>query len=59
ITGAAAPSRVAVNAWKLGGRFLSWTSDRGKARTLVVSTHGYYTPWTATVKIPNCTEIPT
>ncbi|KPY80895.1 hypothetical protein ALO97_05290 [Pseudomonas syringae pv. tagetis] len=59
ITGAAAPSRVAVHAWKLGGRFLLWTSDRGQARTLVVSTHGYYTPWTATVKIPNGTEIRT
>ncbi|EGH13479.1 hypothetical protein Pgy4_14386, partial [Pseudomonas savastanoi pv. glycinea str. race 4] len=29
------------------------------ARTLVVSTHGYYTPWTATVKIPKGTEIRT
>ncbi|MCD5995174.1 hypothetical protein KDX38_16165 [Pseudomonas sp. CDFA 602] len=48
-----------VHAWKLGRRFLLWTSDRGQARTLVVSTHGHYLPWTSTVKIPNGTEIRT
>ncbi|WP_440060514.1 dermonecrotic toxin domain-containing protein [Pseudomonas syringae] len=56
---AASPSLIPVHAWKLGRRFLLWTSDRGQARTLVVSTHGYYTPWTATVKIPNGSEIRT
>ncbi|WP_024647342.1 dermonecrotic toxin domain-containing protein [Pseudomonas syringae] len=55
----AAPGLLPVHAWKLGRRFLLWTSDRGQARTLVVSTHGYYMPWTATVKIPNGTEIRT
>lgn len=46
-----------VHAWKLGRKFLLWTSDRGQARTLVVSTHGYHLPWSKTVKIPNGTEI--
>lgn len=46
-----------VHAWKLGRKFLLWTSDRGQARTLVVSTHGYHLPWSRTVKIPNGTEI--
>ncbi|WP_249583582.1 dermonecrotic toxin domain-containing protein [Pseudomonas viridiflava] len=50
---------VPVHAWKLGRRFLLWTSGRGQARTLVVSTHGHYLPWTGTVKIPNGTEIRT
>ncbi|WP_295473764.1 DUF6543 domain-containing protein [uncultured Pseudomonas sp.] len=50
---------VAVHAWKLGRKFLLWTSERGQARTLVVSTHGYYLPWTRTVAIPNGTEIRT
>ncbi|RMO96397.1 hypothetical protein ALQ33_04759 [Pseudomonas syringae pv. philadelphi] len=59
VTSAASPNRMPVHAWKLGRRFLLWTSDRGQARTLVVSTHGYYTPWTRTVKIPNGTEIRT
>ncbi|MFH7397116.1 putative adhesin, partial [Pseudomonas syringae group genomosp. 7] len=45
--------------WKLGGGFLLWKSDRGQGRTVVVSTHGYYTPWTATVKIHNGKEIRT
>lgn len=48
-----------VHAWKLGRRFLLWTSDKGQARTLVVSTHGHYMPWTSTVKIPHGTEIQT
>ncbi|RMV81091.1 hypothetical protein ALP03_02223 [Pseudomonas amygdali pv. tabaci] len=59
ITSIVSPGLLPVHAWKLGRRFLLWTSDRGQARTLVVSTHGYYTPWTATVKIPNGTEIRT
>ncbi len=50
---------VPVHAWKLGRRFLLWTSDRGQARTLVVSSHGHYLPWTGTVNIPNGTEIRT
>ncbi|GAB7533344.1 hypothetical protein PS3A_57600 [Pseudomonas sp. 3A(2025)] len=48
-----------VHAWKLGHKFLLWTSDRGQARTLVVSTHGYYLPWSKTVPIPNGTHIHT
>lgn len=48
-----------VHAWKLGRRFLLWTSDRGQARTLVVSSHGYYMPWNSTVRIPLGTEIHT
>ncbi|KTB73877.1 MULTISPECIES: dermonecrotic toxin domain-containing protein [Pseudomonas] len=59
ITGIVSPALLPVHAWKLGRRFLLWTSDRGQARTLVVSTHGYYTPWATTVKIPNGTEIRT
>ncbi|WP_256672817.1 dermonecrotic toxin domain-containing protein [Pseudomonas sp. v388] len=50
---------MSVHAWKLGRRFLLWTSDRGQARTLVVSTHGHYLPWSSTVKIPHGTEIQT
>ncbi|WP_122419998.1 dermonecrotic toxin domain-containing protein [Pseudomonas viridiflava] len=50
---------VPVHAWKLGRRFLLWTSDKGQARTLVVSTHGHYLPWTSNVKIPNGTELRT
>ncbi|QHF04740.1 hypothetical protein N015_20950 [Pseudomonas asturiensis] len=50
---------VPVHAWKLGRRFLLWTSDRGQARTLVVSTHGHYLPWASSVKIPNGTELRT
>lgn len=48
-----------VKAWKLGRRFLLWTSDKAQARTLVVSTHGYYLPWTKTAAIPNGTELRT
>ncbi len=48
-----------VHAWKVGRKFLLWTSDRGQARTLVVSTHGYYLPWSKTVPIPNGTQIHT
>jgi hypothetical protein len=50
---------VPVHAWKMGRRFLLWTSDRGQARTLVVSTHGHYLPWSSTVRIPHGTEIQT
>jgi hypothetical protein len=46
-----------VKAWKLGGKFLLWTSDRAQARTLVVSTHGYHLPWSKTAAIPNGTEL--
>ncbi|WP_426140391.1 dermonecrotic toxin domain-containing protein [Pseudomonas sp. DWP3-1-2] len=46
-----------VKAWKLGPKFLLWTSDRGKARTLVVSTHGYYLPWSKSTLIPTGTEL--
>ncbi|MBX8484560.1 dermonecrotic toxin domain-containing protein [Pseudomonas cichorii] len=48
-----------IHAWKLGRKFLLWTSSKGQARTLVVSTHGQYLPWSSTVKIPNGTEIHT
>ncbi|WP_024671900.1 dermonecrotic toxin domain-containing protein [Pseudomonas syringae] len=59
LNAAASSNLLPIHAWKLGQKFLLWTSDRGQARTLVVSTHGYYTPWTGTVKIPNGTEIRT
>jgi hypothetical protein len=49
----------AVQVWKLGRKFLLWTSDRAQARTLVVSSHGYYLPWTRTTAIPNGTELRT
>lgn len=49
----------AVQVWKLGRKFLLWTSDRNQARTLVVSSHGYYLPWTRTTAIPNGTELRT
>ncbi len=48
-----------IKGWKLGHRFLLWTSERAQARTLVVSTHGYYLPWTKTTAIPNGTELRT
>ena len=46
-----------VRAWKLGKRFLLWTSHRAQARTLVVSSHGYHLPWSRATKIPNGTEL--
>jgi hypothetical protein len=49
----------AVKAWKLEGKFLLWTSEREQARTLVVSTHGYYLPWSKSTAIPNGTELRT
>jgi|SRR5471030_150406 len=48
-----------VKVWKLDHKFLLWTSDRGQARTLVVSTHGTYLPWTRTTAIPNGSELRT
>lgn len=48
-----------VKAWKLDRKFLLWTSDKAQARTLVVSTHGHYLPWTKTARIPNGTELRT
>lgn len=59
LVGRAHFSGVPVHAWKLGRRFLLWTSDKGQARTLVVSTHGHYMPWASSVKIPNGTELRT
>jgi len=44
--------RLPVKVWKLGRRFLLWTSDRTQASTLLVSTHGYYLPWSGTTRIP-------
>jgi hypothetical protein len=48
---------VPVKIWKLTHKFLLWTSNRSKARTLVVSTHGYYLPWSKSTPIPNGTEL--
>jgi hypothetical protein len=48
-----------VQVWKLGRKLLLWTSDRTQARTLVVSSHGYYLPWTRTTAVPNGTELRT
>ncbi|GFM55231.1 hypothetical protein PSCICF_14090 [Pseudomonas cichorii] len=48
-----------IHVWKLGRKFLLWTSSKGQARTLVVSTHGHHLPWSSTVQIPNGTEIHT
>ncbi|WP_122314477.1 dermonecrotic toxin domain-containing protein [Pseudomonas cichorii] len=50
---------LAIHAWKLGRKFLLWTSSRGQANTLVISTHGHYAPWSGTVKIPNGTQVHT
>jgi len=46
-----------VRAWKLGKKFLLWTSHHAQARTLVVSSHGYHLPWSRATKIPNGTEL--
>jgi hypothetical protein len=59
IPGNADYGTAAVQVWKLGRKFLLWTSDRTQARTLVVSSHGYYLPWTRTTMIPNGTELTT
>jgi hypothetical protein len=50
---------LAVKAWKLERNFLLWTSTQSQARTLIVSTHGYYLPWSKTAAIPNGTELRT
>ncbi len=59
VAGNAEFATSAVQVWKLGRKFLLWTSDRTQARTLVVSSHGYYLPWTRTTAIPNGTELRT
>jgi hypothetical protein len=46
-----------VRVWKLGQRFLLWTSQRAQARTLVVSSHGYHLPWSRATQVPNGTEL--
>jgi len=48
-----------VKAWKIEGKFLLWTAEHQQARTLVVSTHGYYLPWSKSTAIPNGTELRT
>jgi hypothetical protein len=50
-------STLPVRVWKLRRQFLLWTAESSQARTLVVSTHGYYLPWSRTVRIPNGTEL--
>jgi hypothetical protein len=57
IPGNPALSTLPVRAWKLRRQFLLWTAESRKARTLVVSTHGYYLPWSNTARIPNGTEL--
>lgn len=47
----------AVKAWKLHRQFLLWTAEGGQARTLVVSSHGYFLPWSKKTVIPNGTEL--
>lgn len=49
--------QLPAKAWKLGRRFLLWTSNKNQASTLLVSTHGYYMPWTRTVALPNGTTV--
>ncbi|MFS2161561.1 dermonecrotic toxin domain-containing protein [Pseudomonas sp. Pseusp122] len=49
--------QLPVKAWKLGRRFLLWTSNKSQATTLLVSTHGYYMPWTRNVALPNGTTV--
>lgn len=50
-------STLPVKVWKLGRRFLLWTSDRTQASILLVSTHGYHLPWSRTLRIPSRTSI--
>jgi hypothetical protein len=57
IPGNPAFSTLPVRAWKLQRQFLLWTAENSQARTLVVSTHGYYLPWSRTARIPNGTEL--
>lgn len=47
----------AVRAWKLRRQFLLWTGETSQARTLVVSSHGHYLPWSKNAAIPNGTEL--
>ncbi|MGV8917321.1 MAG: putative adhesin [Pseudomonas sp.] len=46
-----------VKIWKLEQKFLLWTSGKGQARTLVVSTHGYHLPGSRNTPIPSRTEL--
>lgn len=57
VTGNGAFGTQPVRVWKLGRKFLLWTSQNNQARTLVVSSHGYYLPWTRAVAVPNGTEL--
>lgn len=50
-------STLAVKVWKLKRQFLLWTAETRQARTLVVSSHGYYLPWSKNAAIPNGTEL--
>ncbi|MCV4281303.1 dermonecrotic toxin domain-containing protein [Pseudomonas capsici] len=59
VPGHPAYGNLPIHVWKLERRFLLWTSSKGQARTLVVSTHGHHLPWSSTVRIPNGTEIHT
>lgn len=57
IAGRADLATQAVKAWKLRRQFLLWTADTRQARTLVVSSHGYYLPWSKNTGIPTGTEL--
>lgn len=48
---------LSVKAWKLQRQFLLWTAEHRQARTLVVSSHGYYLPWSKNTGIPVGTEL--
>lgn len=48
---------LAVKVWKLRRQFLLWTAETGQARTLVVSSHGHYLPWSKNASIPNGTAL--
>lgn len=50
-------STLAIKAWKLRRQFLLWTAEHRQARTLVVSSHGYYLPWSKNARIPNGSEL--
>jgi hypothetical protein len=57
IPGHLAFSTLTVKAWKLHRQFLLWTAEGSQARTLVVSSHGYFLPWSKKAVIPNGTEL--
>lgn len=57
IPGHLAFSTLTVKAWKLHRQFLLWTAEGRQARTLVVSSHGYFLPWSKKAVIPNGTEL--